>query len=173
MDFKDPKSQKLILAGIAVAGLGYLYFFATFVPFGYRAMAAEKKERFHLLQALGDDGAPDRMNLGTGERLSPSLDGPLPTRSRRRASAIGSLNLPRLAQPTSPPEVDPARGAPLCLPSPFHRLEGQALPGSPKTVTLTRLSSHCPTVDCPKAAPIRRVIATSSSNRRLLSSSRS
>jgi hypothetical protein len=33
-----------------------------------------------------------------------------------------------------------------------HRLEGQALPGSPKTVALTRLSSHCPTVDCPKAS---------------------
>ena len=42
MDIKDPKSQKMILAAIAVAGLGYLYFFATFVPFGYRAMASEK-----------------------------------------------------------------------------------------------------------------------------------
>ena len=41
--------------------------------------------------------------------------------------------------------------SPLCLPSPSHGLDGQASAGSPKTVTLTRPSSRCPTVDCPQA----------------------
>jgi type IV pilus assembly protein PilO len=69
MDFKDPKSQKLILAGIAVAGLGYLYFFATFVPFGYRAMAAEKKELQGRYEQLSSDLNKARQTLSSMARV--------------------------------------------------------------------------------------------------------
>jgi type IV pilus assembly protein PilO len=69
MDFKDPKSQKLVLAGIAVAGLGYLYFFATFVPFGYRAMAAEKKELQGQYEQLSSDLNKARQTLSSMARV--------------------------------------------------------------------------------------------------------
>ncbi|TPW05872.1 MAG: type IV pilus assembly protein PilO, partial [bacterium] len=69
MDFKDPKSQKLILAGIAVAGLGYLYFFATFVPFGYRAMAAEKMELQGQYEQLSSDLNKARQTLSSMARV--------------------------------------------------------------------------------------------------------
>jgi type IV pilus assembly protein PilO len=41
MDLKDPKTQKLVLVGAGVGALVYFYVFATFVPFNYRARAAE------------------------------------------------------------------------------------------------------------------------------------
>jgi len=41
MDLKDPKNQKLILAGAGILGLVYLYIFADFVPFNYKARAKE------------------------------------------------------------------------------------------------------------------------------------
>ena len=39
MNIREPRNQKLILAGIGVAALGYLYFFSTVVPFGPRPLA--------------------------------------------------------------------------------------------------------------------------------------
>lgn len=69
MDFKDPRSQKLILAGIAIAGLSYLYFFATFVPFGYRAMAAEKKELQGQYEQLSSDLNKARQTLSSMARV--------------------------------------------------------------------------------------------------------
>jgi type IV pilus assembly protein PilO len=41
MDLKDPKTQKLLLIGAGTAALVYFYVFAEFVPFNYRARAAE------------------------------------------------------------------------------------------------------------------------------------
>ena len=41
MDLKDPKNQKLLLIGAGTAALVYFYVFAEFVPFNYRARAAE------------------------------------------------------------------------------------------------------------------------------------
>src|SRR5262245_40184530 len=41
MDLKDPKNQKLVLAGAGILGLVYLYIFADFVPFNYKARAKE------------------------------------------------------------------------------------------------------------------------------------
>lgn len=41
MDLKDPKNQKLALVGMGIAGLVYLYIFADFVPFNYKARAKE------------------------------------------------------------------------------------------------------------------------------------
>src|SRR5689334_12662540 len=74
MDFKDPKNQKLVLAGIAVAGLGYLYFFATFVPFGYRAMAAEKKELQGRYEQLSSDLNKARQTLSSMARVEREFD---------------------------------------------------------------------------------------------------
>lgn len=41
MDLKDPKTQKLVLIGIGTAALVYFYVFADYIPFNYRARAAE------------------------------------------------------------------------------------------------------------------------------------
>ena len=41
MDLKDPKTQKLILIVAGTAALVYFYIFADFVPFNYKARAAE------------------------------------------------------------------------------------------------------------------------------------
>jgi len=41
MDLKDPKTQKLILVVAGTAALVYFYIFADFVPFNYKARAAE------------------------------------------------------------------------------------------------------------------------------------
>ena len=54
MDFKDPKTQKILLVSIGVVGILYLYFFSTFLPFGHRAVAAERAE---LPLVRADSGA--------------------------------------------------------------------------------------------------------------------
>jgi type IV pilus assembly protein PilO len=41
MDLKDPKTQKLILIVAGTAALVYFYVFADFVPFNYKARAAQ------------------------------------------------------------------------------------------------------------------------------------
>jgi type IV pilus assembly protein PilO len=41
IDLKDPKTQKLLLAGAGIAALVYFYVFATYIPFNYRVRAAE------------------------------------------------------------------------------------------------------------------------------------
>jgi len=41
MDIKDPKTQKLIMIVAGTAALVYFYIFADFVPFNYKARAAE------------------------------------------------------------------------------------------------------------------------------------
>jgi type IV pilus assembly protein PilO len=69
MDIKDPKTQKMILVGMAMAGIGYLYFFATFVPFGYRAMAAEKKELQGRYEQLSSDLNKARQTLSSMARV--------------------------------------------------------------------------------------------------------
>lgn len=69
MDFKDPRAQKAVLSGIVVAGLGYLYFFATFVPFGYRAMSAEKKELQGQYEQLSSDLNKARQTLSSMARV--------------------------------------------------------------------------------------------------------
>ncbi len=41
MDLKDPKTQKLVLIGAGIGALVYFYVIASYVPFNYRARAAE------------------------------------------------------------------------------------------------------------------------------------
>lgn len=69
MDIKDPRAQKLVLTGIVLAGVGYLYFFATFVPFGYRAMSAEKKELQDQYEQLSSDLNKARQTLSSMARV--------------------------------------------------------------------------------------------------------
>lgn len=69
MDIKDPRAQKLALTGIVLAGVGYLYFFATFVPFGYRAMSVEKKELQEQYEQLSSDLNKARQTLSSMARV--------------------------------------------------------------------------------------------------------
>jgi type IV pilus assembly protein PilO len=74
MDFKDPKAQKMVLAGMAMAGVGYLYFFASFVPFGYRAMSAEKKELQSKYEQLSSDLNKARQTLSSMNRVEAEFE---------------------------------------------------------------------------------------------------
>ena len=74
MDIKDPKAQKFVLACMFVAGLGYLYFFATFVPFGYRAMTAEKQALQDKYEKLSSDLNKARQTLSSMARVEKEFD---------------------------------------------------------------------------------------------------
>jgi type IV pilus assembly protein PilO len=74
MDFKNPRAQKLVLAGIAMVGVGYLYFFATFVPFGYRAMAAEKKQLQTQYEQLSSDLNKARQTLSSMGKVTAEFE---------------------------------------------------------------------------------------------------
>lgn len=74
MDFKDPRAQKLVLTGMVMAGVGYLYFFATFVPFGYRAMAAEKKELQAQYEQLSSDLNKARQTLSSMGKVAAEFE---------------------------------------------------------------------------------------------------
>jgi len=41
IDLKDPKTQKMVLVGAGIVALVYFFVFATYIPFNYRARAAE------------------------------------------------------------------------------------------------------------------------------------
>ena len=41
IDLKDPKTQKMALVGAGIVALVYFFVFATYIPFNYRARAAE------------------------------------------------------------------------------------------------------------------------------------
>jgi len=63
MNIREPRNQKLILAGIGVAAIGYLYFFSTFVPFGHRKVAAEKNQLEEQYKQLSADLSKARQSL--------------------------------------------------------------------------------------------------------------
>ena len=63
MNIREPRNQKLILAGIGVAALGYLYFFSTFVPFGHRPLAAERSQFEDQYKQLSSDLSKARQSI--------------------------------------------------------------------------------------------------------------
>ncbi len=40
MDFKDPKVQKMLIVGILIVRIGYVYFFTSFMPFFFQPLKA-------------------------------------------------------------------------------------------------------------------------------------
>ena len=56
IDLKDPKTQKMVLVGAGIVALVYFFVFATYIPFNYRARAAEisrlKAEYTHKMNEL-------------------------------------------------------------------------------------------------------------------------
>ena len=69
MDIKDPRTQKTLLVVIAMAAVGYLYFFATFVPFGYHRLTAEQKELEGKYEQLSADLNKARQTVARKEQL--------------------------------------------------------------------------------------------------------
>jgi len=52
MDIKDPKTQKMLIAAVLLAAVIYFYFFAPFLPFGFRAQMAKYGEARQHYEAL-------------------------------------------------------------------------------------------------------------------------
>lgn len=69
MDIKDPRTQKYILIGIFAAAVVYLYFFSTFLPFGHRAMAAERATLEEEYRTLSADLSKARQTLTNLEEV--------------------------------------------------------------------------------------------------------
>ena len=63
MDIHDPRTQKMLLVGVAVVGILYLYFFSTFLPFGHRAVAAQRHELEQQYRQLSSDLSKARQTL--------------------------------------------------------------------------------------------------------------
>ncbi len=63
MDFRDKKTQRILLFGIGAAAILYLYFFSTFLPFGHRAVAAERSELEADYRQLSSDLSKARQTL--------------------------------------------------------------------------------------------------------------
>ena len=69
MDIRSPKTQKILLVGFASAAIVYLYFFSTFVPFGHRAVSAERAELEVRYQELSADLSKARQIVNNMEEL--------------------------------------------------------------------------------------------------------
>lgn len=63
MNIRDPRTQKLIMVGMGVAAVLYLYFFSTFLPFGHRATAREKGKLEQQYRQLSSDLSNARQSL--------------------------------------------------------------------------------------------------------------
>ena len=69
MNIRDRKTQKLLLVGVGVVSILYLYFFSTFVPFGHRAVAEEKDRLSQEYQQLSSDLSNARQSLNNLEEV--------------------------------------------------------------------------------------------------------
>ena len=63
MDLHNARTQRMVLAGIAAAAILYLYFFSTFVPFGHRAVAADRAALEQEYRQLSADLSKARQTL--------------------------------------------------------------------------------------------------------------
>jgi type IV pilus assembly protein PilO len=69
MNIREPRTQKLMLAGIGVAAIVYLYFFSTFVPFGHRPLAEEKGQLEQEYRQLSSDLSKARQTLNNRDEV--------------------------------------------------------------------------------------------------------
>jgi type IV pilus assembly protein PilO len=65
VQLRDPKTQKLILAGIFGVAILYVYFMTTLVPFTYKATAAELKDLTGQYQQLNHDLTAARQTVNS------------------------------------------------------------------------------------------------------------
>jgi type IV pilus assembly protein PilO len=69
MDFKNPKTQKMIIAVVVLAAVIYFYFFAAFLPFGFRAQVARYAELRQTYDKLTSDLAKARQMVNDLPKL--------------------------------------------------------------------------------------------------------
>jgi len=69
MDFKNPKTQKTFIGIVLLAAVVYFYFFAAFVPFGFRAQAARYGELRQDYDKLTSDLAKARQMVNDLPKL--------------------------------------------------------------------------------------------------------
>jgi type IV pilus assembly protein PilO len=74
MDLKNPKTQKMIIGGILLAAVVYFYFFAPFIPFGFRAQAAKHSELKQQYDKLTSDLAKARQMVNDLPKLRQEYD---------------------------------------------------------------------------------------------------
>ena len=69
MDIKDPRTQKTLLVVMGMLAVGYLYFVASFVPFGFHKLTEEKKELEAKYEQLSADLNKARQTVARKEQL--------------------------------------------------------------------------------------------------------
>ncbi len=69
MDFKSPKTQKMFIGIVLLAAVIYFYFFAAFVPFGFRAQIARYGELRQEYDKLTSDLAKARQMVNDLPKL--------------------------------------------------------------------------------------------------------
>jgi type IV pilus assembly protein PilO len=69
MDFKDPKTQKTFIGIFLLAAVIYFYFFAAFIPFGFRAQVAKYGELRQEYDKLTSDLAKARQMVNDLPKL--------------------------------------------------------------------------------------------------------
>jgi len=69
MDVKDPKTQKMLIVAVLMAAVIYFYFFAPFLPFGFRAQAAKHGELRQEYDRLSSDLSKARQMVNDLPRL--------------------------------------------------------------------------------------------------------
>lgn len=69
MDIKDPRTQKTLLVVMGMLAVGYLYFVASFVPFGFHKLTEEKKELESKYEQLSADLNKARQTVARKEQL--------------------------------------------------------------------------------------------------------
>ncbi|MCX5801109.1 MAG: type 4a pilus biogenesis protein PilO [Candidatus Eisenbacteria bacterium] len=69
MDLRNPKHQKMLMGVVLLAALLYLYFLASFLPFGFRAQASKYNELKQHYEKLTLDLSKARQLVGNLPRL--------------------------------------------------------------------------------------------------------
>jgi len=74
MDLKDPKTQKMFVVAVLMAAVVYFYFFAPFIPFGFRAQTAKYGELRQQYDRLTSDLSKARQMVDDLPRLKKEYD---------------------------------------------------------------------------------------------------
>lgn len=69
MNLREPRTQKLLMVGIASAAVVYFYFFSALIPFGHRAVSGERGKLEQEYRQISADLSKARQTLTNREEV--------------------------------------------------------------------------------------------------------